>query len=531
MADTQHPSNPSKPGFLARFGLSRKRWASTNVEPVKEIDQSDTFLYGAGTTTVASLLGSGSRGARARQIIYEKWSLMEGSPIVSTAVGLLVTAALGGHETSGDLVFIEQTAAAKKNRSLSAISQEIAADLTPLFNRVAHQMAYTGSTFGDAYARIYANSRGVNDLYVDEMVRPPLVQPYERGSRTVGFAVYTGERNFERLDVSQMARLKMPRTQWVPQYGVVEKALRLAITEDNLDNLPIMPSMAGGSLLYNAEEAYDNLTASLLGLVGQRWMDSIDEQMVAVNLESMTLEQQKRFVDSLTDMLKASKSYAEQAVKRGRPVMERIRHLIPVFGEKQLTTVGPANGGQPGRAGSISIEDVLLHARLLSGTIGVDLSMIGFADQMAGGLGEGGFFRTSAQAAERARIIRVALAEFFNHVIDIHTMRRYGMVFNPSDRPWAINFFGSISALEAEKQRTRTDSMNAGMLLAQGMQMMREMGASKEVMVEFLTKAMMLDEDQAKLYATIVDAKPPDGGRDPSSGGFGAMEDREGELL
>ena len=131
--------------------------------------------------------------------------------------------------------------------------------------------------------------------------------------------------------------------------------------------------------------------------------------------------------------------------------------------------VGPGNGGQTGRAATISIEDVLLHARLLSGALGVDLSMLGFADQLSGGLGEGGFFRVSAQAAERARVIRVALAEFFNHVIDIHTMRRYGVVFSPTERPWVINFFGSISALESEKQRTRADSMNAGMLLVQSL--------------------------------------------------------------
>ncbi len=241
-------------------------------------------------------------------------------------------------------------------------------------------------------------------------------------------------------------------------------------------------------------------------------MDSIDEQMVAVNLESMNLEQQQRFVESVKSMLMASKNYAEQAVKTGRPVMERIRHIIPIFNEKQLTTVGPANGGQLGRAATISIEDVMLHARMLSGALGVDLSMLGFADQLSGGLGEGGFFRVSAQAAERARIIRVALAEFFNHIIDIHTMRRYGVVFDPKQRPWMINFFGSISALEAEKQRTRADSMNAGMLLAQSMQMMKELGSTKEVMAEFLAKTMMLDEDQAKLYATIVDAQPPQDG-------------------
>ena len=518
MADTPNIPAPTKPGFLARFGLSRKRWASTHVAPVKEIDQSDTYLYGAGTTTVASLLGSGSRGARSRQIIYEKWMRMEGDPIISSALQLLVTSALGGHETSGDLVFVEKTAEAKKDKRLAAIADEIASDLAPLFNRVAFQMAYTGAAYGDAYARIYTSARGVEDLHSDEMMRPQLVQPFERGSRTVGYAVSLGERNFERLDVSQLARLKMPRTQWIPQFGVVEKSLKVALTENDAHNLPIMPSMIGGSLLYNAEEPYDNLAASLLGLVGQRWMDSIDEQIVGVNLESMTLEQQERFVDSVKAMLQASKGYAEQAVKRGRPVMERIRHIIPMFNEKQLTTVGPANGGQPGRSGSISIDDVMLHARLLSGALGVDLSMLGFADQLSGGLGEGGFFRVSAQAAERARVIRVALADFFNHVIDVHTARRYGVVFDASERPWEINFFGSISALEAEKQRTRADAMNGGMLLAQSMQMLKEMGASKDLMTEFLAKTMMLDAEQAALYSSIVDARPP-GGADAGMGG------------
>ena len=512
MADISNAPVLPRLGFLARFGLSARRWASTYVAPARQITAADAYMYGAGTTTIASLLGSGSRGVRARQIIYDKWSMMEGDPIISTAIMLLVTSALGGHETSGDLVFVEKKADAKKDKRLSAIVDDIAAELAPLFNKTAYQVAYIGGTFGDAYARLYTNARGVVDIHVDETMRPPMVQPFERGSRTVGFAVYTGERGFERLDVSQMARLKMPRVQWVPQYGVVEKALRLSITENDINKLPIMPSMVGGSLLYGAEGPYDNLTASLLGLVGQRWMDSIDEQMVAVNLESMNLEQQQRFVESVKSMLMASKNYAEQAVKTGRPVMERIRHIIPIFNEKQLTTVGPANGGQLGRAATISIEDVMLHARMLSGALGVDLSMLGFADQLSGGLGEGGFFRVSAQAAERARIIRVALAEFFNHIIDIHTMRRYGVVFDPKQRPWMINFFGSISALEAEKQRTRADSMNAGMLLAQSMQMMKELGSTKEVMAEFLAKTMMLDEDQAKLYATIVDAQPPQDG-------------------
>lgn len=509
-------TKPPAQGAFSRFGLTAKRWASSFVRPAQEIRESDTFLYGAGVTTVAALLGTGKRAARSRQEIYAKWSTMESDAICSTAIGLLVTAALGGHETTGQLVFIEKTPVATQDKRLGAVADEIAADLGPIFDRVAFQMAYAGAAFGDSYARIYMDARGVVDLYTDEMVRPQLVQPFERGSRTVGYAVYVGERNFERMDVSQLARLKMPRTQWVPQHGVVEKSLRLALTENDVDALPVMPSMAGGSLLYNAEEAYDNLMAALTGLVGQRWMDSIDESVWSVNMESMTKEQKSFFMDSVVTMLKKSKALAEEAVKNGRPIMERIRHILPVFNEKQLVNVGGPS--QSGRASSITIDDVMLHARLLSGAIGVDLSMLGFADQLSGGLGDGGFFRVSAQAAERARIIRVALADFFNQVIDVHTMRRYGVVFNAADRPWNINFFGSISALENEKQKTRTDSMNSGLLLVQAMQLMKDMGATKEMMVDYLTKHMMLDEPQAKLFAGIVDAPPPEGGMGTGGG-------------
>ena len=150
--------------------------------------------------------------------------------------------------------------------------------------------------------------------------------------------------------------------------------------------------------------------------------------------------------------------------------------------------------------------------------------MLGIIGRLSGGLGEGGFFRISAQAAENSRTIRNSLSEFFHQVIDIHTMTKYGIVFNSNERPYEINFFGSISALEAEKQRTRADSMNSGMMLVQAMQQMKDLGATEEMMHEFLTKTMMLDEDQAKMYAPIVKQKDegnPDDGSDGGGQGFG----------
>lgn len=503
-------------GFLSRF--SPRRWFNENVAPAQQITQADTTLFGAGVTTVASLLGQGRRAARSRQLIYEKWMRMEADPIISSAISVLVTAALGGHETTGDIIFIEKKPIARENAELEKMVDEIAADLSPLFNQIAYTMAFTGAIYGDAYARIYLDERGVIDLLSDEMVRPQLVQPFERGGKTIGFAVSVGDRNFERLDITQMARMKMPRTQWIPQFGVVEKSLRLGITEDDLTKAPILPSMVGGSFLYRAEEPYDNLYFSLLGLVGQRWMDSIDEQMLMVNTANMTQDQRTKLLGSVIQMLTRSKELAEDAVKSGRPVLSRIRHLIPIFNEKQAPTLTPAGGGA-GRTSPITIDDVMLHARLLAGSLGVDLSMIGFADQMSGGLGEGGFFRVSAQAAERARVIRTSLEAFFDSVINIHTLKRYKRVFSYQEKPWDVNFYSTISALEAEKQRTRLDAVNSGSLLAQTIQLVKDMGADKEFMETFLCKTMQLDEDQAKLYAKIVDQKPPqDAGEDPMGG-------------
>lgn len=502
---------PKSGGWLSRFGWPKKKWTQENVEPINQITPELQYMFGAGVTSVTSLLGlRGKKEARNRQIIYEKWMRMEADPIISSAIQLLVTAALGGHETSGDLVFIEKKTEIGEKDKLNKIVDEIRADLTPLFNRVAYQIAYTGAIFGDSYARIYTDAnQGVIDLYVDELVRPPLVQPYEQGSKTIGFSLCTSERSYEKLDILQMARLKMPRTQWVPQFGVLEKNLRVQLTEDDIHNVAIMPSMVGGSFLYNAEEPYDNLNASLLGLVGQRWIDSIDEQMYAVNLQSSTEDQQQKLLNSITKMLLKSKQLAEESVKKGYPNLERIRYVIPTYNDKQLVSVNPPAGS--GRTANITIDDVMVHAKLLAGALGVDLSLLGFADLLSGGLGEGGFFRTSAQAAERSRVIRVALTDFFNWVIDVHTFTKYGVVFEPEKRPWNINYFGSISALEAEKQRTKADAMNAGLTVIQAMQAMKEMGADKKVLSSFLTKTMMLDEADAELYSKIVDTPDQQG--------------------
>ena len=469
------------------------------------------------SVSTSALTGGTAGGARDRQSIYDTWQGMLRDPIVGGAIRMHVTAALGGHETTGDLVFIE---AAPGDVGDDALVKELNDDLSHIFNRAAFQLAYNGASYGDSYARVYAKKgRGIIDLCTDETMLPPLVQPYEQGNTTRVCVVACGSRQNVTLTMDQIVRLKMPRTTYVPQPMAVEKNWRQRVEEDDIEKLPLMPSLAGGSLLIDSEDQYQQFRTALLGMVGQRVLDSIDESLFTAQTDGMTKEQREEFIGSLTAVLQESKRIAEESVKSGKPLLARIRHILPVFRDKQLLQVQGLSAAGGGRSGSIGIDDVMLHAKLLSGSLGTDLTMLGFADMMSGGLGDGGFFRTSAQAAERSRNIRTALVDCFDELINLHLMHKRGVRYDGA-RPWKVNFYGSISALETERQKTAADAMNTGAILVQVLTGVRDLGIKKDAIQTILSNIIKLDEDIAKELASALDsAVPPGGGF--GGGGFG----------
>lgn len=478
-------------------------------EEIREVEMAG--FAGADTMTTAALAGNGVISARARQQIYAKYQQMMFDPVVSSALRIHVTAALGGHETSGDLVFIEPSADSRnEGEKGEALAKELCDDLGSLFNRIAMQIAYNGVGWGDAFARLYTKQGvGVTDASVDETMLPPLVQAYQKGNETVVCVVASGAKQRERLTMNQIAHLQMPRLIYTPQPLAIEKAWRTKVLEDDVEELPVMPLLAGGSFLADAEAQYDKFVAALGGLVGQRVLDSIDESMFTAQVAGMTTEQRQEFLSSLKQVLKRSKEIADNAVKTGVPFLGRIRHILPVMNDKQLVQVQGVNGAGgagSGRAGNISIDDVLFHAKLLSGALGTDITMLGFADMMSGGLGEGGFFRTSVQSAERARTIRVALSDFFNHICDVHLAYKKGIAYEKNKRPWKINFYGTISALETERQRTEADAMNAGSLLVATLTQLKDLGLDDKAMTDLLEKTLKMDTDRARLYARALTA-------------------------
>jgi len=459
-----------------------------------------------------SILLGGNSEARSRQQIYAKYQQMQQNSFINAGLRLHVTAALGGHESKGDVIFIECTPEAEKDPKKKQIIDDLNHDLKDLLNKNIYTLAFNAISWGDGYGRVYTQDKvGVTDMLCDEMVLPPLVQPFEQGSRTVGFVVGTATNSSGvKLSTTQMIRVKMPRTLYTPQARVMQKAFKTAILEDDSSNLPYLPSLVGGSFLEGIEDPFNHLIMSISGMVGQRIQDGIDEALLTVNMQDMTHEQQKATMQNLEQMFAETAAQTAKAVKEGRSLLGKLRRFIPVWSDKQLVQLQGGTGSQ--RTGSITIDDVMFHAKQLSGGLGIDLAMLGFADLLSGGLGDGGFFRVSAQVAERSRMIRNAVTQAVNDLIDIHLYKKSGLAFSDNDRPWAINFYSGISAQQKETQDTKLSMMNTGGILIQTLAQLKELGLSPEVVKHLLSTQMMMDEDSADLVAKgLANAKPPEG--------------------
>ena len=458
-----------------------------------------------GITSSMSLRSIG--GGSSRLDLYRKWHDMAETPFVSAGVRLQVTAALGGHETTGDVVFLEENSDRDLTDHEKQIVTILRADLSEMLNQHAFTLAYQACVSGDAYMRVYTQPKaGVVDLYSDEQLSPESVVPFERGSKTVGYLFSPGDGSSPvTLRSDQMARMKMPRLTHIPQEGDYEKSRRANVAQD-YDDVSIVPGAVGGSMLIPVVSTFDDLCVTVNSLVGQRVLDSIDESIYAVSVSGMSTSDKEKFLEMVTGMLVRSKKVTTEQVKKRQPLLERIRHVLPVYNDKGAINISRIDGGQSARNGTVTMEDVMFHAKVLAAGLGTDLSMLGFTELLGGGFGDGGFAQTSAQTAERSRFIRSALVDCFDHICNIHLLHKYGFVVPAGKRPWRITFFGSISALEAERQRTSRSAAEATMLLTQVLQALKDLGASSDQVKMILRDRMFLDEKQAEELSTIVNA-------------------------
>ena len=157
-------------------------------------DASDLISYNM-------LTGNNKKKVRSRQMLFKTWQSMEKDSVISSALKIHSISALGGHESKGDIIFIEDAPIASEQDK--KLNDELRRDLSDLFNKMAFQVTYNALAFGDAYCRPYCEKgKGIVDAIHDETVHPRLIIPFEQGGITKGYLAGTSKspENYQRIN-------------------------------------------------------------------------------------------------------------------------------------------------------------------------------------------------------------------------------------------------------------------------------------------------------------------------------------------
>ena len=463
---------------------------------------------------------------RTRIEIYTMWQQMQKEPTIAAALTLHTTAALGGHESRGDVLFMSASTAVEgetpKSKKLREQVEAEAKILLPILNKIVFNLCRGAVGYGDNYGRVYGKKGvGVEHILCDDLTAPYRIQAYEQGGKTVGFHVLeevNWNRKITKLTTMQMCRMKMPRSAAVPQTALVAGVQKLMLENDDLESLPIVPSPVGGSFLFDAEEPWKQVVLSISAMNSQQIADAVRQAFLTIDMAGMPPEQQAKYKTGLVKTLQKSKDEIKKAMQGGEALWATKYHVLPVWGDKQvLNPVGELSQ----RSGQIATEPLMINIRRMCGALGIDMSMLGWADQLAGGLGDGAAFHTSAQVMQRSIMIRQALTDFLNQVADLHWGWKFGVTFEGNDRPWKWEFYSDMSAASTEALTNKQTRMNTMALTAQALGALKEMGLDAKTNQMLLEDVGGYDADKAaQLSKALSNAQPPqqDGQGLPNNG-------------
>lgn len=449
---------------------------------------------------------------RDRKEIYTMYKRMQQDPTIDAALNLLVTAALGGHETRGEVVFISAAdhlrSDGTRSKQLKTLIDKEKKYLQNLINNFIFALVRNGITFGDSYARIYgSHGYGITHVCCDEYVEPPLIQAYERAGKTVGYHVLEQNqyeiKGITKLTTAQMIRMKMQRIVPVPQFRLDHVLHGRILQTNEIDQVPIIPSPVGGSFLQNVEDAWTQTQLMFAALNSQQIADSVKNMFMTIDVSNMPPENRKIYKESLIKALLQQHEKTKDALKGGDPIWGTNVVVLPQWGEKQV--VNPL-GDIAQRTAPLSMELVLTHLRRAMGSLGLDISLVGWADMLAGGLGDGAAFHTSAQVMQRSALIRQAVTEPLIDLILLHFAYKTGNLFSRDDLPFKIEFYSDISAAASEALNNKNTRSNTLMLTAQSLLALKELNLGDQSSKLLLTEYLGMDDDQAEIVCIDLKA-------------------------
>lgn len=414
-------------------------------------------------TTQADQVGVNLSLPLDRQARYPILEKMAKSATVSQALNIHLAHALAPSKRTGlAFTFTPKDAA---NKDAIARCNELMDDLGEMINNGLPSWGLIMAIFGVGYMRPYGEpGRGITNIESSYYTLPYFIQEYQRGGQLVGF---TGDYllapdSLQRKLANPWEIVPMKNPFWTPSGQIVPATAGMrgySLLTPASEHEIVETQNYGTSFLENSYEAFMNLCGALNALKATRHNAAKIDRLIALTTGGLDPVNAGNYTRTVSQALKRNSDALSRRSLQSNTMATVLNHLIPVMGDgKNGVTIDT----QYIPADISGIEDVMFHLRQLCSSLGIDATMLGWADQMSGGLGEGGFLQTSINATLRAQWLRQAASDVIYRLADIHLAYKYGRYYMPNQRPFALQFNAMNTALmqeEASEQDSRANFM------------------------------------------------------------------------
>lgn len=459
-------------------------------------------ILGSNSDGMTSAADSISLSAELPGERLQKYNILETmakSPTISTALNIHIAHALAPSKKTGQAFILSP----KDGSDAEAVSrcEELTADLGAMINDGLPSWAMIMAIFGVSYVRPYAEQgRGITGIESSYYTLPHFVQEFYRGSQLVGFSgdYILDTHSLRRVITEPWNLVSMKNPYWTPQHKVIPVSYGTkgySLLSDQADK-PLMETQNyGTSFLEYSYEPYLNLCASLAALKSTRNNAAKIDRLIALTTNTLDPVNAANYTRGVSQALKRHSDLVAQRSINANAIPTVLNHLIPVMGDgKNGITIDT----QSIPADISGIEDVMFHLRQLAASLGIDATMLGWADQMSGGLGEGGWQQTAIQAALRANWIRQAAQRTIYRLLDIHLAYKYGKVYTEINRPYDVQFNSMNTAIQEEENRELDARANFVAVISQIMDQIQnnpKLAGSDAFMRYLFTEQLHIDDD------------------------------------
>lgn len=459
-------------------------------------------ILGSNSDGMTSAADSISLSAELPGERLQKYNILETmakSPTISTALNIHIAHALAPSKKTGQAFILSP----KDGSDAEAVSrcEELTADLGAMINDGLPSWSMIMAIFGVSYVRPYAEQgRGITGIESSYYTLPHFVQEFYRGSQLVGFSgdYILDTHSLRRVITEPWNLVSMKNPYWTPQHKVIPVSYGTkgySLLSDQADK-PLMETQNyGTSFLEYSYEPYLNLCASLAALKSTRNNAAKIDRLIALTTNTLDPVNAANYTRGVSQALKRHSDLVAQRSINANAIPTVLNHLIPVMGDgKNGITIDT----QSIPADISGIEDVMFHLRQLAASLGIDATMLGWADQMSGGLGEGGWQQTAIQAALRANWIRQAAQRTIYRLLDIHLAYKYGKVYTETNRPYDVQFNSMNTAIQEEENRELDARANFVAVISQIMDQIQnnpKLAGSDAFMRYLFTEQLHIDDD------------------------------------